>query len=430
MLSKASQIFRKSYLNKSFSTAIHTPICIIGAGTAGINLATQLTVKHGVLKNQIRIFDPSQIHYYQPGWTMVGGGLMTPNKVVNYTTKLIPKGVNWTNIAVSNIEPENNSIKTEDGSNWTYDHLIVAAGIQNNFDAIRGFQEALEDPEIPVGSIYGHKSAQKWCRLMKEFKGQNAVFQQPPLPIKCPGAPQKILHLSLDEWKRRGQNPAVSFYTAAPVIFGVKKYAEILLEEATKKGVNVNFQHVLKEVRGRDRVAVFRSVTEDRDVEVPFDILHAIAPQRTPEFLRNNKTITNNDGYVEVDPGTLRSTRYSNIWAIGDCSSLPTSKTAAAIMTETPVLARNLLTVWRDGEKNPNFLKYNGYTSCPLFVGNNKVLLAEFKYNGELDETFPWLQKKPRKIFYYFKKDLFPFAYYRLMPYGLWYGRNGILSPA
>jgi len=428
MLSKASQIFKKSPLAKNFSTAVHTPICIIGAGTAGINLANQLVLRNGVLKNQVRVFDPAQIHYYQPGWTMVGGGLISPNKIVNYNVKLLPKGVNWTQVGVSQIDPEQNTLTTDDGSKWTYDHLIVAAGIQNNYDAIKGLQEAIEDPEIPVSTIYGHKSSQKWCRLMKEFKGKTAVFHQPPLPIKCPGAPQKILHLSYDEWKKRGVNPQVSYYTAANVIFGIKKYADYLTEAANSKGIKVNFQHILKEVRGKDRVAVFKNNADETEYEVPFDVLHAVPPQRVPEFLRNNKTITNNDGFVEVDPHTLRSTRYPNVWAIGDCSSLPTSKTAAAIMSEAPVLIHNLLKVWREGETS-GFQKYQGYTSCPLFVGNGKVLLAEFKYNGELDETFPWLQNKPRKVFHWFKRDLFPFAYYHLMPYGLWYGRNGIFRP-
>lgn len=263
---------------------------------------------------------------------------------------------------------------------------------------------------------------------MKAFNGGKAVFHQAPLPIKCPGAPQKIMHLSHDHWKKSSAKADIEFFTAIPVIFGVPKYAKVLQAEADKKNINVNFEHKLLEIRGKDRVAVFAD-KDGNQREVKFDALHAVPPQRPIEFLRNNNNITNEAGYVEVDNGTLRSTRYGNIWSLGDCSSLPTSKTAAAIMSQTPILIHNMLKVWRDKLENPEFCIYKGYTSCPLFVGDGKLQLAEFRYNAEVDETFPGLQNGPNSLFYHFKTKLFPFAYFNLMPYGLWYGRSGLLKP-
>lgn len=359
---------------------------------------------------------------------MVGGDLIKPEECVTTSQKMMPKGVSWTELAVSKIDPQNNTLTTEDGAKFTYDQLVIATGIQNNYDSIKGFQEALDDPQIPVSTIYQAKYAQKWCKLMKEFNGKHAVFAQPPMPIKCPGAPQKIMHLSHDHWYNEKKiSPKIDFYTPLPFIFGVPKYAQVLQKLADEKNIPVHLAHTLIEIRGKERVAVFKDNNAQKNVEVPFDILNATPAQRTPDFIRETVSIIDATGFVDVDPATLRSTKFSNIWALGDCSNTPNSKTAAAIMAQTPVMVHNLLESCKKSE--PKMAAYQGYASCPIFVGQGKVLLAEFKYKGELDETFPSLQHTPQFLFKYFKTHLFPFVYFHFMPRGIWYGRNGFLKP-
>ena len=310
------------------------------------------------------------------------------------------------------------------------EHLIIAAGIQNHYDKVKGLYEALEDPKAPVATIYHPKYAQKWSRLRENFNGKNAVFTQAPLPFRCPGAPQKIMHLSHDTWTQKKLNPNIGFYTAAPFIFAQPDYAKTLKAIADEKHMSVNYQHNLIEVKLAERIAVFRDTKEERDVEVHFDVLHATPPQGPRPFLANNKSLVDANGYVDVDPKTLRSKRYKNVWALGDCSNLPTPKTAAGVIEQTPVLVNNLLNASSKNETSNPTAVYGGYTSCPLFVGKGKLLLSEFKYGFVLDETFKPFQSKPRSLFYYFKTQLFPFVYFYLMPYGRWFGRRGIFKPS
>lgn len=237
------------------------------------------------------------------------------------------------------------------------------------------------------------------------------------------------MHLSHEYWLKHNIDPKISFYTACNVIFGVPKYAEILTQIANEKRFNVHLDHTLVQVKGKERIAVFKNNKTNALIETPFDILHAPSPQRPPDFLLNNsKGITNSSGYVEIDNSTLRSIHKPNVWAAGDCISAPNSKTAAAVTGQIPVLVHNVLETI-DHPEIANCATYGGYSSCPLLVGSGKVLLAEFKYGGVLDETFPLLQNKPRKAFGYLKSHIFPFAYFHLMPKGMWYGRSGIFKP-
>jgi sulfide:quinone oxidoreductase len=94
---------------------------------------------------------------------------------------------------------------------------------------------------------------------------------------------------------------------------------------------------------------------------------------------------------------------------LGDCSGLPTSKTGAAVRKQAPVLVANLLNAM---QKKPLTASYNGYTSCPLVTGYGKLVLAEFDYKNEPQETFPFDQSKERWTMYQLKKQVLPWLYW------------------
>lgn len=414
------------------SSARAHKVVVVGGGTAGLAISHQLLGTGNFTQDDIAVIDPAEFHHYQPGWTLVGGGLKTKEELRRPMRSLIDPKLKFYNDSVSTFTPENNFVTLGNGDKLGYEHLVVAPGLALNWGATKGLQEALADKSAPVSSIYGYDTVSKVFGTIQKLEKGDAIFTQPAGPIKCAGAPQKIMWLALDHWKRKGlydpANPAgsainISFATGLPVMFGVPKYNAALTEMQQQRGVNGLFQHDLVAVEG-DK-AVFARPDGQEQVTKRFDLLHVAPKMGSPAFVKNSP-LANEAGFVDVDDATAQHKKYANVWSAGDASSLPTSKTAAAVTAQAPVIVRNLLQSMA-GKKADAV--YDGYTSCPLLTEYGKVLLAEFKYGGLPKETFGDLfgidQATPRRSFYHLKKDFFPWVYYNSMVKGEWAGPNG-----
>lgn len=410
-------------------------VVVVGGGSAGMAISHQLLQSGKFAQDEIAIVDPSEWHHYQPGWTLVGGGLKTKEELRRPLKDLADPKLKLYSESVATFSPEKNFVTLGNGDNLSYEQLIVAPGLALNWGAIKGLPEALADPAAPVSSIYGYDSVSKVFGTIKKLEKGNAIFTQPAGVIKCAGAPQKIMWLALDHWKRAGlydpADPAsspikISFATGLPVMFGVPKYNKALTALQQERGVNGLFQHDLVAIDGNK--ATFARPDGQEQVTQQFDLLHVAPKMGAPAFVKNS-ALANEAGFVDVDDNTTRHKKFANVWSAGDASSLPTSKTAAAVTSQSPVVVRNLLQAMEG--KAPDAL-YDGYTSCPLLTEYGKVLLAEFKYGGEPKETFgDWFgidQAVPRRSFYYLKKDFFPWVYYNAMVKGNWAGPKGWIN--
>ncbi|RDI88241.1 Linear gramicidin synthase subunit D [Venturia inaequalis] len=413
------------------STTRSHKVVVVGGGSAGLSISHQLLRTGEFSQNDIAIIDPAAWHHYQPGWTLVGGGLKTKEELRRPLDSLIDSKIKLYGDAVDAFSPENNSITLGNNDKISYEQLVVAPGIKLDYDSINGLSEALAEPEALVSSIYSYDSCSKVFPSIEKLKKGDAIFTQPAGVIKCAGAPQKIMWLALDHWKQAGLYKAsdpsssinISFATGLPVMFGVPKYSQRLEELRKERGVEGLFQHDLIAVTGN--TATFAS-PEGKEVKKHFDFLHA-TPKMVPHAFVKNSTLANEAGYVDVDQATTRHTKFPNIWSAGDASSLPTSKTAAAITSEAPVLVRNLLQTMKGKALDAS---YDGYTSCPLLTQYGKVMLAEFKYGGIPKETFGKFgvdQGTPSRAFYHLKKDFFPWVYWNAMVKGTWAGPKGYL---
>lgn len=406
-------------------------VVVVGGGTAGLTVSSELLRSGKFAPNDIAVVDPSQWHDYQPGWTLVGGGLTDRERLRRSEASLIDPKIKFYQERVTSFAPEQNQIATASGEKLTYDQLIVAPGFEIRLDAIKGLKEALADPASKVASIYTYDSVDKVYGKIKALREGRAIFTQPATPIKCAGAPQKIMWLALDTWKRAGLYKAhdpsspiqIDFATGMPTMFSVPKYSEVLNKLREERGAGGYFKHDLAAIEDNGTTAVF-NVPDQEPVRLPFDFLHVTPKMSTPKFVQES-VLANAAGFVDVDQATLQQVKYKNVWSIGDASSLPTSKTAAAITGQAPVLVHNLLQAIEG--KAPD-AQYDGYTSCPLLTEYGKVLLAEFQYGGTPKETFSKFgldQAKPQRAFYYLKKDFFPWVYYNSMVKGTWQGPKG-----
>ena len=384
-------------------------IAIVGGGTAGITVAARL--RKALPEASILILDPAQQHYYQPLWTLVGAGVVKKEITARSEASVIPPGVDWLPEAVATFEPEARTLTTADGTRVRYDWLVVCPGIQIHWDAIPGLRAALG--KNGVCSNYTYDTADYTWQALRELRSGNAIFTMPATAVKCGGAPQKIMYLAEDYVRREGRREQVNIiYAAAGAsIFGVEKYRKTLERIVRERGIETRFRHHLVEVRGAQREAVFENLDTKERVTLPFAMLHAVPPMSAPDFIKASP-LADKDGWCAADKFTLQHPRYPEVFALGDASSLPTSRTGAAIRKQAPVLVRNLL-AQRAGRPLP--ARYDGYTSCPLVTRYGRMVLAEFDYDNQPAETFPFDQSKERYSMWLLKRYVLPQLYWHGM---------------
>lgn len=386
-------------------------VLIIGAGSAGI--ATASSIKKRQKNVRIGLIDPSDEHYYQPGWTMVGGGAFNVESTHRKMAMVIPRDCDWLRAAAVKIEPNSNSVELSDGSTVYYEHLVVAPGLILNWEGIEGLQETLG--RNGVTSNYRYELAPYTWKLVQNMTHGRALFTQPPMPIKCAGAPQKAMYLSCSEWLKQGRldNIDVQFYTSGDVLFGVADYVPTLMGYVEKYGANLNFKRTLIKVDGSAKIAWFKD-GDGHVSESPFDMLHVCPPQVAPHFVRASG-LADEGGWLSVDPSSLQSTQYDNIWGVGDVLATANAKTMAAARKQAPVVAQNIANALANKAER---VAYDGYGSCPLTVERGKIVLAEFGYGGKLLPTIPsWINEgtQATKLAWMLKVRVLPPLYWDFM---------------
>jgi sulfide:quinone oxidoreductase len=400
-------------------------IVIVGGGTAGITTAANLVRNAAGTKLDITLVEPSETHFYQPAFTLVGAGAFKFANTQRPEAKLIPPHVEWMKERVTGFEPEQNRVKLNSGSTLAYDYLVVCPGLELNWDKIDGAKEALG--KNGVCSNYDPAFAEyTWSCLQNLGAGTTALFTQAPLPFKCPGAPQKIAYLAAHHLQRKGilKQCKLHFLTHAPSMFGVAFFARELVKVAAHWGIQTHFQHNLVAVDWKSNTATFDIVGGDKQgqkVSMKYDLLHMTPPQSPPAAVKSSP-LANAAGFVEVNQNTLQHVRFPNVFSLGDASSTPNSKTAAAVRKQAPVVVQNLLQVIRGGQLDPG---YDGYASCPLTTAFGKVIMAEFIYGGKVTPTFPLDPRRERWVNWWIKVTGLPFFYWHYMLKGyVWFFKH------
>jgi sulfide:quinone oxidoreductase len=400
-------------------------VVIVGGGAAGLATAASLLRRRPGL--DIAVIEPADRHFYQPGWTLVGCGVFNANATMRPMASIMPKGVRWQRIAVEAFEPEHDRIVLADGTRLAYRVLVAAPGLKLNWGAIPGLEEALG--KNGVTSNYRFDLAPYTWELVQKLGRGTALFTQPPMPIKCAGAPQKAMYLSCDHWRRADRigEIDVEFHVAGDVLFGVKEYVPALMHYIERYGIDLKFESRLVAVNGPTREATFAMRGPDggiQEVTRRFDLLHVCPPQTAPDFVRSSP-LAGDAGWIDVDDQTLRHTRYENVFSLGDVCSAPNAKTMAAARKQAPIVAENGLAVLDSRKRRAT---YDGYGACPLTVERGRVVLAEFGYGGKLLPTFPkWVidGTRPSRLAWLLKLRILPLVYWQ----GMLKGREWLAAP-
>ncbi|QYC38161.1 Sulfide dehydrogenase [flavocytochrome c] flavoprotein chain precursor [Nonomuraea coxensis DSM 45129] len=388
-------------------------VLIIGGGTAGITTAARLR-RAGV--GGVTVLDPADTHWYQPLWTLVGGGQAPLKSTCRPEASVIPEGVTWIRDAATTVDPDAGQVTTAGGKELGYDYLVLAPGIQLNWQGVPGLADAVGHDA--VSSNYAPEHAPRTWELIRRMRSGTAVFTQPSGPFKCGGAPQKIAYLAADHWRRKGRLADIRVVLAIPdaAIFKAPAYVPILERVVARYGIEVRLQSELVGLDPANREATISDNATGRKDVLRYDLLHAVPPQSAPDWIRAGTPFSDPAspfGYVEVDKHTLVHPRYPNVFALGDAANLPTSKTGAAVRKQAPVVVANLLAAMAG---RPATARYDGYTSCPLVTARDKMVLAEFDYDLRPTPTVPLIDtRKERRDMWLLKRYGLPALYWHGM---------------
>lgn len=418
-------------------------ILIIGGGSGGIDCAARIMRKFD--NPDVTLVDPNDIHYYQPGFTLIGCGVYSAEHVLADQKKYIPDGVKWIKGIVTEINADSNFAMTDKGEKLTYDWLILAPGIQINWKGIEGLSKE-KLGEDNVHCIYDYQGAIKmWDAVQNLAKtGGKAVFSDINTPIKCGGAPKKINMMTEAYCRREGVRDQVDieFYTASSKLFGVPTYEKTLNTIYSERNLNPHFRHIIKSIDRQNKEAVFEktdiitrkeyddileeeiTVEEEKksEVRVKFDLLHCTPPMSAPDFVKNStlswdRGSAAEGGWAMVDKETLVHMKYKNVIAVGDVAGIPVNKTGGSVRKQAPKVIENLASLMQGKEPSA---KHNGYTVCPLVTDYGLVLLAEFGYDGKLLPTVPFLDpSKERWMWWVMKTYILEPLYYHGMLRGI-----------
>ena len=398
-------------------SGVDAKVVIVGGGLAGMSTAKRLT--NHLQNPNITVIEPEKLSVsYQPGQTLVAAGLWDIDDIKFDRDDFVPDGVNLIADKVIDFNPTDNQVTTAKGQVVDYDYLIVATGLQLDFERLEGLEHAgraystgdnkrLHDAlgDDGICSIFTAEGAVKTWEQMQKYidKAKNAkdgekvkfLFTHPSTPIKCGGAPKKIMYLTNARLKEAGarDNAELTFYPNGGAMFGVPEYHDAIVEQFKREDFKVHYRHNLVRIEKENKIAVFDAkwqekgpydpimrdfevISKHEQVRVPYDFIHitpdAVAPREVAE-----SDIGSAKGWVPVNKETLQHVKYNNVFSVGDIAQVPMGKTGGSVRKQYKVLVDNLI-AQMEGKKLTS--KYAGYTVCPLITDIGTVMLAEFDW--------------------------------------------------
>jgi sulfide:quinone oxidoreductase len=417
-------------------------IVIVGGGSGAIMVMARLL--SAISNPDITIVAPNEKNIYQPGQVFEAAGLYENSDLFADNNDFIPDEVKWIKEEAISFDPENNRLTTTTGKMVAYDYLVVATGIVYEYEKIQGLTKEdigkngissvyLNDPA--AGTATGGTITHQWFKDLKEAAKSSrpkVIYTQPNTPIKCGGAPQKILYLSADYLKEDGLSADFTFATNGGKLFSFPSIVETLNDvQARYDKITNKFKHNLVAIDVEKKVATFNRryevqgeydedfgeydmIEKEEMVELSYDFIHVVPPMAPPKAVRDSLIGWQKGtakGWLEIDKETLQHRRYSNIFGIGDVCGIPMGKTGGSARHHGPILVENLLLVMQG--KTPTAI-FDGYTVCPLKTEYGKIILAEFDYDG-LAPSFPLDVSQERWIWWAFDLYALKPMYWYLM---------------
>jgi sulfide:quinone oxidoreductase len=345
---------------------------VLGGGTGGTMVANRLRRRFSPDEAEIHVVDRDDRHVYQPGLLFVPFGLADPDKLVRSRRAQLRKGIESHECEVEAVLIEQEEVLLGDGTRLAFDVLVVASGSALQPEETEGLVWSEN-----VHTFYELERAAALRDALARFTGGRLVVDVVDMPIKCPVAPIEFVFLA-DWWLRgRGLRAQSEIVLATPLdgCFTKPIAANHLTYLLERKQIELEVEFVAGEVDGADS----RVVSYDGR-EIPFDLLVAVPLHGGAPFMTRSPGLGDALGFVPVDPHTLQAKAKPNIFALGDASDVPTSKTGSAAHFQGELLVENVVRFLRGCEPLPG---YDGHVNCFLETGGGEALLIDFNYDLE-----------------------------------------------
>lgn len=386
-------------------------IVVIGGGNAGLSVAGRL---QRARFRDITVIEPRETHVFAPLQSHIAGGAARASEAVRRQADVIPPGVRWVRDEAFTVDAEARRVHLVSGGHLDYDQLVVCAGMRMAWESVPGLPEAMASPAGV--SNYDFDLAAKASPVLRDLRGGTVVFTQPPEPASCGAAAQKPMYLACDWWRAIGvrDDIRVIFVCPDPVPFGIPAIDRELQRKLDEYGIEVRYSRELRSVDATARTLTIGH--GDAEETVDYDVLHAVPPQRAPEWIAGSGLAASDDphGFVDVDPETFQHSRHPEIWAVGDAATVATRRSGGAIRQQAKALVKNM-TAALDG-RAPS-AKYNGYSVVPFTVSRGTVVFAEFDRQGRLQPSVPFWRSlyRERRLSWIADRRILPWVYWHLI---------------
>jgi sulfide:quinone oxidoreductase len=380
------------------------PVVIVGGGNAGVSIAARLR-RRGVA--EVTIIEPRREHVYAPLQSHIAGGVADRREVIRPQAKVTPRGVAWLQERVVAVHTDDNAVELSSGRRVGYGQLIIAAGIEQRWDAIPGLAEAVAGSSVV--SNYTLELADEASNALRNLDAGTVVFTQAAEPASCAGVAQKPMYLACDRWQKLGLLPGIRvvFVTPEAAPFDIDEIASQLRRSLDAYGIETHYGTTIAEVRAD--VGELDVVVAGQTTTIGYDVLHA-APPHAPAGWITESGLQGADGFVDVDPETLRHRRWANIWALGDAASVTPIRSGGAIRSQAKVITDALTRP----QKNS---RYDGYSETPFTVTRRTAVFAEFDRSGRLQPSIPFWRTlyRERRFTYVMDRRVLPWVYWNLI---------------
>jgi len=355
-------------------------LLVLGAGTAGTMVVNKLRHRLPPEDWQIAVVEPSDTHFYQPGYLFLPFGRYKPEQVVKATAPLITDGVDLVRGEVDRVVADQNKVLLTDGRSVPYDYLVIATGVTPRPDQTPGMLDGGQWRER-IFDFYTYDGALALAKALDAFDGGRLVVHITDMPIKCPVAPLEFVFLADAYFRSRGMRDRVELVYATPLpgAFTKPVASARLGSMLDDRKITVEPDFLVERVDGTTLVSY-----DER--EIGFDLLVTVPLNMGADYVARSG-LGNELNLVPVDRHTMLAKAHDNIFALGDANDIPTSKAGSVAHFSVEVFTDNFVEY---AAGKPMTGRFDGHANCFVESGDGKALLIDFSYDTEpLPGSYP-----------------------------------------